>query len=350
MLELLQTYYLEKWDELFPNITRPPKLNFVCNVKKWKKILWVLDGRTPIAVAKISHIDSLQKEIIHEHASLQMLQRQLAPIYNSAIPRPLALDEINSHLVLSMSYLSGTPMEDTLPSPTNSHGRVFFRQVEGVFEWLAGFQNQIKTKETVLTDEHIETQFILPVTQLLNQSSASEEIRDFVALYCSAVRELKGSRISSVLSHGDFFSDNILWSGNRLAIIDWADMSCGGGPLDDVFFFFCALRLFVHQNFTSVNVLKAFSNMFLEDNDLSRRISEVIRCFCPMVGVDERMMWLLFPLFLAKMSSVEKDMTGLQSQMKLNQHWMERFIFYAQHARGSLMQRRASKKINSKTL
>lgn len=332
MLDLLRAYYLERWENFFPSMKQPPRLAFVCMIKKWKKILWVLDGRRPVVVAKISPSDFYPSDIAHEHESLLQLRHQLIPEYCNTIPKPLALDKINEHLVLSMTYLSGKPMDETLPLETVSRRQEFFRQVEVALEWLAGFQKQMKTEEIILSEEQIESKLIRPIMQLLSQSPSLAAETEFVARYCSAIRDLRGERISSLWCHGDFYPGNILSSGRRLAITDWADMSHGGGPLDDVFFFFCGFRLSVQENSNPDNIVKAFSTLFFRENYLSGRVRELIYWFSNIVGMDDQIVPLLFPLFLVKMALSEKTMNGWKSEMQGRQFWMERLIFYAQHA------------------
>lgn len=332
MIKKLEKYYLERWEEFFPGRNLPIQLAFVWKIQPtFRTILWVLEGRHPVIVAKIFYPGFDPAVPRAEFGSLRQIRQKLHPTLSATVPVPFALDHINERFVLSMSYLSGTPMRDTLPAWMGVSHWLFFRSIERVLDWHANFQKQMSRQEAVITEEIIETRLRPVITDLLPQLPKLAEQRKFVDWYSSVLSELEGQKVSFVWSHGDFFPGNVLWSGKRLGVMDWADMRWGAGPLDDIFFFFCGFRLLLRDNNSLENILKTFSRVFIEESGLSHGVRERIQDYSRRVGVDEHLLRLFFPFFLVKMARF--DTAPRRRNWKMRQFWGERLLYYVQNAR-----------------
>ncbi|MDP9340572.1 MAG: aminoglycoside phosphotransferase family protein [Actinomycetota bacterium] len=195
-------------------------------------------GRQSVAV-KVARDGWSERALVAEHEALTHFWSSGSACIATSVPEPLLLERIQGRLALVMSALDGEPMMTRYyrPRHTSDPDRVA-RDFGMAGEWLRRFQLETQAGRQELTARSYR-RWADPILERyrteIGWGSVEDELFEAVM---DRVTALEGCDIPLSGVHGDYWTGNLLVSGDRVAgVIDWELGKPEGLPFADLYKF-----------------------------------------------------------------------------------------------------------------
>lgn len=328
MILELEKRILGKWSLLFPTQPPPDTLQFYIYEKALHKgVGWIFNQNKPIAFIKYMESADVDYIICEEYQNLRSLHHLGADLITKTLPKPFLLEAINGRHYLLTSFHPGEEMEFNLALEEKRQQR-FRQRFISILSWLIAFQKKTWEGSLSLNIQDANNGYgrILAEFRTSGPMTATEET--FLLRLQNDMSELTNFSLPLVVRHGDFAPANVLWDGDNLFIIDWAEMRHRQLPLFDLFSFISGFKRIDHSNGSWQEfIMPTFSFAYFQENWFSRFVNEVCIDYFRKLELNPKFIIYFLALFLMEKSLIDLDQ---HSRKRLRSHqWREQFSFVA---------------------
>ncbi|MCX6552119.1 MAG: phosphotransferase [Acidobacteria bacterium] len=336
VVELLDKTLHEDWRRIFPGTDAAPGLlTYLMDPGDRGANIFVTSVDDNLLFVKYIRHASLFCMLEREYENVRFLQNTLTDGLQSSIPGVCELAGTDDARFLVFDHVRGERMSEILPPGGARRGNRAEAAIEKAVAWLVRFQQQTTSGWASVASFRDEFDTLAdryasvwpepgPVQMLFN------DVRDTIA----GGADLK---VRLGCCHGDFFPGNILIDGSNVMVVDWETMRKGALQTDDLFSLFLSYRVPDRRSRGTVDVLRSFRFVFMEDNWFSQMVLESIRNYCAESGLCGGH-WLeaLFVLYLLRQSLLEAEGI-LEERMMEREYWHSRLNYYATNRDRSIL-------------
>ena len=270
----------------------------------------------PHYVIKSSRNDGLKQQLRNEYDSLLKIYTGTGALLKNSVPEPLAEGMLNNSYYVIQSAVNGMSLNEYLRKQKNSKPKIerLFAQVT---EWLAVLHTcgDVSFRRV---DELVGHDYIAGSLERFRQQHGLllEEKRLISGIF-EKCTSLAGIRIPLGHRHGDFSPWNIRFDrrNDKMFVLDWEYAGAAGMPVIDLLNFFVVSRpvLSGHEkaggNKGSGSSLSGYLNIplpelhdfqkaFYDDTWQARLMRKCIVRYCRDIGIDTRLLEILFLVFI----------------------------------------------------
>lgn len=331
----LKSRILDSWEEWSVRGPKPHDLSFIFRLSTWlgekgKVILYIFrrSERLPVLIGKTVRDVHFGDTIREEAHSMFRVWEEVSTVMRGAVPRPVALEEIDGFPIYLEEAIPGTSLPDWVMQRWGKRKQYMLlaRAVSEAAKWLWDFESCIGIEDAKLTSQEIQGWFIAPVEAFRervvldsNEQAMLNQLEEFFWGW-------EGHHIPLVAGHGDFWGGSLLWSDSGLGVIDWEFFQPRSLPLFDLFML--AVHPGVAIGKSGWELVDEFSMCF-EDNAFSRQVRIALSAFCQRLGLTVEITRSLFLLFLIYLSN-SRDKTIHEEKSQSGKTWYSLFKYYVQ--------------------
>jgi aminoglycoside phosphotransferase len=309
MLPELTKILIEKWESLFPGISRPINIHYMCIPGSIEggstSFLAFIDKHIkPVFITKIHRNINTKEKIHFETSTLKYLEKHGGSV-SITVPRLLLKAKISQVWILVFSILEGKPMSILVRNDGTPDLENATMNLKMATQWLA--QLHKVTSDNIAEHFEMKKNGVKAIYEYMEIFDLGENEKNYLN---NLIRELKILKTNNAfIQHGDFCRHNILISNvsrkKTIGVIDWSDCSLMGIPLYDLFFFITTYYLQARKHSGIFGFIRAFENTFYNDTAYGKIVKEIILQHCNDVGIDKKCIKTLFGLFLIKRAIIE---------------------------------------------
>lgn len=301
MLPQLTTRILGNWNNFFPGSDSPRTiryLNIPGSVEGGTTTFLAFSDREaqPLFAVKIHRDSDAQERALNERNVLNHIESWGGLALNS-VPRVIICDRIEGVWLLVESILDGRPVFADMADDGTPEMKVASANMNLIIEWLGNLyacrQVDNDLTRTVLQDG----------LNMIKEFSDTFEFSTGEKNFIKDIYDgLKNVLNEVFIQHGDFCRHNILTrreqESTKVGVIDWTDSKMAGFPFHDLFFFITTYYLQVRKYSGIVGFIQAFEDTFFNKNPYSSLIKDTVTLFCQKVGIDIKLVEIMFGMFL----------------------------------------------------
>ncbi|HEY41120.1 MAG TPA: methyltransferase domain-containing protein [Dehalococcoidia bacterium] len=189
----------------------------------------------PACFCKVCRNNRYADILENEAKNLKTVNRLLMDTELSAcIPRLLYSGNIDNISILVTQYLEGAPSKFNLNTGfTTKNLRKLDSSIQSAIRFLATFQRYTQVSEVEATP-HLLSVIESQRETLNEQERLTEEVDSRIGDLVQAIEKLDGLRIPVCAVHGDYDLCNLLFSGDRVSIVDFEHFESEGLPFFDL--------------------------------------------------------------------------------------------------------------------
>ena len=313
MIPQLKLYLIKHWPEIFPHIRLPRSIDFLQvsgSISAPGKVFFLafIDGKPkPQFVVKVSRNQRDNSFLVAEYENLKYVHKITDEFAKESVPRAVLLEDIGEHKILIQTAVVGESLKRRLRAGPFINKGIILRVDELLTDWLANFQLKIGLKEEKLDSQFLEAYIRKPIETFVLTFDLSEIEKQYFQSFDEIWNKLSGIQLPLVFQHGDFMFSNIFnLRRDKLGIIDWENARKAQLPMHDLFH--CLLWqgfLFFKAKTEYERALANFQFSFCEDNWYSKIIKSCFKKYCSKIGIDEKLMEVLFVMFLVNSANKE---------------------------------------------
>ena len=252
VIDALRSYVLDRYAGWALGDPRPAALSFICRFSTaqpatGKVVYYVFrrGARQPFLIAKTVRSAALGDTIRREAQNACAVWQRASAAMPGALPRPLALAEIDGLPVYFETAVPGLALPELARRAWTGRGRqaLLRKATSEGFAWLARFTRVMPHEQVLLDEQQIEAWFVALIRRFMPQVAGWPNGLAHLAALERTVQEWVGSPVPLVAAHGDFWGGSLLWGERALRVIDWERFRAAALPATDAF------MLAVHPGF-----------------------------------------------------------------------------------------------------
>ncbi|GBD95994.1 MAG TPA: hypothetical protein ENG83_15430 [Nitrospirae bacterium] len=285
-----------------------------------------INGSTfPHYVIKSSRNDGLKQQLRNEYDFLLKIYTGTGALLKNSVPEPLAEGILNNSYYVIQSAVNGMSLNEYLWKQKNSKPKIerLFAQVT---EWLVGLHAcgdvSFPGVEELVGHDYIAGS----LERFRQQHGLLLEEKRLISHIFEKCTSLTGIGIPLGQRHGDFSPWNIRFNGrnDKMFVLDWEYADTSGMPITDLLNFFVVSQPVLSgyekagENKGSggsfsryLNIplpeLQDFQKAFYDDTWQARLMQKCIVRYCEEVGIDTRLLDILFLVFILDHLYRKKD-------------------------------------------
>ncbi len=283
--------------------------------------------KTPFAVAKVAGKGCPEAYLMErEHKVITSLRKHARSSLQPLLPPDPKIFRSGSHTMFLQPFIEGRPLSVQLRNSWNPRA-LASRQFSMAADWLSTFHRASTQGRSALGGD-LAGEYIANILKgLRGVTSLSDRERQMLDHLSHLAWDLRSEEVPIVGCHGNFWARNIFEDEGEVRVLGWSDFRDRRLPFRDLLLFAISYGLiYPWKRGNRVYPVPAFSASLLERTWLSERIRDFLRGYCRVMGLEERLLDLFLPLFLAEQVIVER---GLARNHEA-QTWRSLFREYAE--------------------
>jgi len=325
MLPEIERLLFSQWDELYPKLSVPSKLQFLVMASSPAHISYAAvikvfvfknNDRNPFLLGKISDKEKYRFLIKRECDNLNKLDKLLPDGFRQTIPKLILQGKINDYSFFLENFFDGKVSPRNINLKKKKCNPI--EEIDEIIEWLVKFQKHTKSGYQDNFEEIVDKyqEEYSKRYKIGIEANYFERLKDYS-------REINGLKIPIVLQHGDYWSNNIINTDEGIKVIDWANCETGN-PFDDLFLLISSFLLSNEKGFRAGET-ESFDHCFFIHNWFSALLNKMCYRHFQQIGVDFQTIKFFFPLFLLKMATRKEEFGTLEEKVLV---WKEKFEMY----------------------
>ena len=259
----------QNWHNLFSGKPIPDKLIYKQKTGFRKRIIFIYHCSTKelLALAHIVEDPNLESRLRNHYNSLNTIHNSDDNYLKTTVTSPIYFSVESEYLLFIQKALRGKTLTRRARSCLFLSKRKLEKDLEIAVEWLLKLNtcfttNRVKVKHTILN-------------QMALRNSILIEMYDKVKEY----------EIPLVLEHKDFTTNNLLYEGEKLSVIDWEYSMMGGLPLWDLVL--CLITTYK----TVYCFMSSISPFSISKHPTGRDLEEIFFKDCYYSGLIKKFVW-----------------------------------------------------------
>jgi len=256
----------------------------------------------PALVAKITGDRTAKVQLVRDYDRVLRVRSRVGSQIAATVPTPIAGLPFGAFWVGLEEFAPGTNFVPVVSLEQRGEEARVQAYIDRVLDWLTAF-GRSGSLRVPFDGELYLSAVSEPLARLERMHAYSGRERARLKEVAARVSAWRGRTVRTTALHGDLWSGNIFLAPDRMRVIDWDGYREHDASYHDIYTFLTSFTLGRPARAPAIDPQAEFAATFFADHWFSRLARATLERYARALELDQDLLQLMLPLYLARMST-----------------------------------------------